>query len=64
MTMSTQVQREGLSIAEACEMVGVGKTTLYQLIKEGRIKKRKIGMRSIILRSDVKQFLLELSRAA
>ncbi len=62
--MSTQVQREGLSIAEACEMVGVGKTTLYQLIKEGRIKKRKIGMRSIILRSDVKQFLLELSRAA
>jgi excisionase family DNA binding protein len=64
MHMRQPVEREGLSIAEACEIAGIGRTKLYQAIKERRLKARKLGTRTIILRADLQQFLASLPTAA
>ncbi len=49
-----------LSIADACKMAGVGRTTIYEAIAEGRLKARKLGRRTLILRDDFTQFLAAL----
>jgi excisionase family DNA binding protein len=36
------------SIGEACRVSSIGRTYLYQLIKDGRIEVRKIGKRTLI----------------
>jgi excisionase family DNA binding protein len=41
--------RVSCTVEEACWATGLGRTTLYKLIKEGRIAARKIGRRTVIL---------------
>ena len=64
MPNTNSVERQGLSIAEACEIAGVGKTKLYQAIKERKLRARKLGTRTIILRADLQKFLASLPTAA
>jgi excisionase family DNA binding protein len=64
MHMRQPVSREGLSVTEACEIAGIGRTKLYQAIKERRLKARKLGTRTIILRADLQKFLASLPTAA
>jgi excisionase family DNA binding protein len=45
------------TIREACEASGIGRTSLYQLLKSGALRARKHGKRSLILRSDLLAFL-------
>ncbi len=59
---STQV--EGLSIPEACKVAGIGQTRLYSAIADGRLKARKFGKRTLILRGDLLAFLAALPGAA
>jgi excisionase family DNA binding protein len=40
------IAREGLSIAEACAMAGLGRTKLYQAIADGSLQARKFGKRT------------------
>jgi excisionase family DNA binding protein len=54
------IQREGLSITEACEVAGVGRTRLYHAIGSGELVARRYGKRRIILRSDLRRFLENL----
>ena len=51
---------DALSIADACEKAGVGRTTIYEAIAAGRLKARKLGRRTLILRDDFTQFLAAL----
>jgi excisionase family DNA binding protein len=41
--------RFSATIAEACEATGVGRTKIYELIKDGRVETRKIGTRTLVL---------------
>ena len=59
-----EIERQGLSIHEACEIAGVGRTKLDEAIKEGKLKARKFGTRTIILITDLDQFLASLPSAA
>mgnify|MGYP000873669816 FL=1 len=43
--------------AAAAEYVGVGRSTLYELIKGGEIAVIKVGRRTIIARSELDDFL-------
>ena len=52
--------REGLSIADACTVAGIGRTKIYQAIAEGELVARKYGKRTLILRSDLQAFLANL----
>jgi excisionase family DNA binding protein len=56
-TPASDLQREGLSILEACTVAGIGRTKIYEAISEGRLKARKFGKRTIVLRADLQTFL-------
>jgi excisionase family DNA binding protein len=49
-----------LSIVEACARSGVGRTTIYEMIKTGRLLARKCGRRTLILADDLQRCLEEL----
>ncbi|RVP07429.1 DNA-binding protein [Sinorhizobium meliloti] len=50
----------GLHIDEAVEVSGIGRTNLYAAIRDGRLKARKHGRRTVIISDDLKAFLLSL----
>jgi excisionase family DNA binding protein len=57
------------TIPQAITTAGVRKTTLYAAIKEGRLRARKSGRRTLILRDDLRAWLeslpaLDLKREA
>ena len=64
MNTDNPVQREGLSISEACAMAGIGRTKIYQAISDGSLKARKWGKRTLVLRDDLRDFLASLPDAA
>lgn len=45
---------------EACEVAGFRKTTLYEEIKAGRLKARKLGKKTLILHTDLRSYLEDL----
>ena len=55
--------REGLSIPEAMEVSGIGRNKLYQYIAKGDLTARKVGTKTIVLRSELMAFLKNLPRA-
>jgi excisionase family DNA binding protein len=57
---SSELQPEGLSILEACRVAGIGRTKIYEAIAGGSLKARKFGKRTIILRTDLQNFLSAL----
>lgn len=59
MDMETKT-KFALSIKEACEVAGIGRTTLYAAIAAGSLPLRKCGRRSLILADDLQAFLLAL----
>jgi excisionase family DNA binding protein len=58
--MGTTIEHEGLSVAEACEVAGIGRSKLYEAIATGSLKARRWGKRTLILRGDLRQFLASL----
>jgi len=52
------------SISEVCKATSLGRTKIYQHLKRGELKSRKLGKRTIILKTDLDDFLnnLPLSR--
>jgi excisionase family DNA binding protein len=57
---NSELQREGLSIAEACTIAGIGRTKIYEAIADGRLTARKLGKRTLVLRGDLQAFLSSL----
>ncbi|HWD12212.1 MAG TPA: helix-turn-helix domain-containing protein [Pseudochrobactrum sp.] len=49
-----------LSIAQTARILGIGRSTLYNLIKDGQLPIRKLGKRTLILREDLDQFIASL----
>jgi excisionase family DNA binding protein len=43
------VQRLTCTVAEACEVTGIGRTKLYELIGDGRLDTTTIGRRRLVL---------------
>nr|WP_255726467.1 helix-turn-helix domain-containing protein [Microvirga sp. ACRRW] len=52
------------SISEAARMAGIGKTKLYEEVKEGRLPLRKVGRKSLIFRDDLMKWLNEQTGAS
>lgn len=42
------MQPIAVSINDACQMVGLGRTKMYQLMKTGRVSSVKLGKRNLI----------------
>lgn len=52
------------SPAEAAEALGVGRSTIFDLMKEGRLRRVKIGAKTVIPRSSLEALLAETPDAA
>jgi excisionase family DNA binding protein len=52
-----------LSIPEVGLRLGIGRTSVYGLIKRGTLKTIKLGTRTLIPTEDVMQFVAELKRS-
>ena len=58
-------QRFCCTIPEACQAAGFGRSTLYELIQQGRIEARKVGARRLIVVASLRAFLeSDLTKAA
>ncbi|MBL8087464.1 MAG: helix-turn-helix domain-containing protein [Chthonomonas sp.] len=52
------------TISEAAELLGVGRTTMYELLNSGKLKITRIGTRGIRISDDeLKRFIAENSEA-
>lgn len=47
-------------IAEAAKVAGIGRTTMWEAIRTGRLKARKNGAKTIILAEDLAAYLRSL----
>ena len=52
--------RAAYSIAEVMLQSGLGRDTIYKAIRQGQLKARKIGRRTIVLATDLQAFLESL----
>ena len=51
------------SIDEFCRRYGIGRTTAYAEISAGRLRRRKVGKRSLIAEDDAEAWLDSLLRS-
>ena len=61
--MSNNLEPLAYTIDESCAAARVGRTTLYEEIAAGRLIARKVGRRTVILRSDLESWLAQLPQA-
>jgi excisionase family DNA binding protein len=52
-----KLKRRGYSIREVCEMLGIGLTTGWKLVKEGRLVAVKVAGRTVITADSVERLL-------
>lgn len=57
---TTERQPLGLTIHEAKALAGVGRSTIYEEIRAGRLAARKLGRRTLILSDDLSAWLASL----
>jgi hypothetical protein len=48
------------SILEFCAWAGVGRSSAYQQLRDGKLRAKKIGKRTVVLRADAEHWLAEL----
>ncbi|MER9169508.1 helix-turn-helix domain-containing protein [Mesorhizobium australicum] len=53
-------QKFGLTIDEAVDCSGIGRTKIFEAIKHGKLTARKAGRRTIILSEELAEFLKAL----
>ena len=54
------IQQRAMSIDEFCQRYGVGRTSAYEEIKQGRLRGLKVGRRTIITEDDAEAWLRRL----
>lgn len=59
---ATTTDQRGLELPEVAAISGIGRTSLYAYIKTGQLVARKAGRRSLVLQSDLDNFLNSLPR--
>lgn len=56
-------ERIAYGVEEFAELMGIGRTTAFNLIREGRVKAVKLGARTLIPASEAKALIAALSAA-
>lgn len=47
-----------VTVKTACKLVGVGNTTMWALIKQGRVKTARIGRRRLVIYASLEALLI------
>ncbi|WP_426442530.1 helix-turn-helix domain-containing protein [Bradyrhizobium genosp. P] len=58
--LRSAVEKLGLTVADVVALSSLGQTSVYKAIREGRLRIRKYGTRTIITRADLASFLENL----
>ncbi len=53
-----------VSVKKACQLVGVGNTTMWVLIKTGRVKTVRIGRRRLVIYASLESLIAEAEAAS
>lgn len=53
-----------VTVSEAVQMTGIGRSSLYELFKEKKLIPRKSGNRTLILVEDLKRYVENLPAAS
>ncbi|OCC05079.1 hypothetical protein BA190_09190 [Labrys sp. WJW] len=56
-------QKLAYTVKEACEATTLKMSALYYLLREGKLRARKIGRRTVVLADDLKAYLDSLPAA-
>jgi excisionase family DNA binding protein len=56
----TNMEKLGFTVPEAAALSSLGQTSIYKAIREGQLRIRKYGTRTIITRADLASFLENL----
>jgi excisionase family DNA binding protein len=54
------LEKLGFTVPEAAALSSLGQTSIYKAIRQGRLRMRKYGTRTIITRTDLVSFLENL----
>ena len=54
------MEKLGFTVPEAAALSSLGQTSIYKAIREGQLRIRKYGTRTIITRADLASFLENL----
>ena len=54
------MEKLGFTVPEAAALSSLGQTSIYKAIREGQLRIRKYGTRTIITRADLVSFLQKL----
>ena len=52
-----------VTIREAVQLTGIGRSSLYELFREGKIQPRKSGKRTLIILEELKRYIESLPTA-
>jgi len=52
-----------MSVRDFAQFINAGESTAWKLIRENKVPAKRLGARTLILRSDAEQFLRELPAA-
>lgn len=58
-TSTVAPEQRAFSVEEVAEMLGIGRTAVYRLIKSGELGSRKVGGSRRIFLSDLEEYLGE-----
>ena len=50
-------KRKAVPVNEACDITGLGRTKLYELISQGKLKSVAIGRRRLVLMASIESLL-------
>jgi excisionase family DNA binding protein len=53
-------ERAAFSVAEAAVLTGIGRDGIYAAIRQGQLRAKKLGRRTVIRRTDLDRFLADL----
>jgi len=56
-TDETPPRKKAYSLREIGELINTGQTKLFELIKTGKLKTRKLGRKRLVLADDLDEFL-------
>lgn len=62
--MSENQEKLALRVADACHSLSISRSSLYNMIREGRLKSVKIAGRTLILRSEIERLLRDVANDA
>jgi excisionase family DNA binding protein len=61
--MEQQMSKVSFRISEVCRVTGLGRTSIYKAIADGRLRARKFQRATIVLTGDLEAFLKSLPQS-